>query len=193
MADTPPTDAEIRTAIANTIRTSLSTAYAQSPLQIRVYNHWILNLNIGEIAASLTVREGSEAGLIHGWLVGLQSVSRERPAKVGRATSAYDLREVGSCRRDIVRKYRIWGFYQLDTGTLGNEDTTNSETLLAEELEIIADAFSNNPTLGIVNSCMRGHTELQFGNVDVFSFGDYQANVAQGTLDVLLVHNLTGA
>jgi hypothetical protein len=183
-----PTDVEIRKAIAETIREALVELYSgQGTLgqEVKVHDHWLWGFALGENAAVLRVTVGAEKGKIHAWMIGLQGISRQRPqpqSDVPNRQGAYRLRNMGPNRRDLLRSYRVWCYHQLDTGDTDN----NSENRLALEIEAIADAFSKNPQLGIDNEWMMGAEEIQFSPIDVFKFGEAQANVAQGTLNVRL-------
>lgn len=181
----PPTDVEIRKAIALVIRGALVDLYG-SPIgdDIIIHDHWLWGFSLGENAALLKVRTGAEKGKMHGWLIGLAAIDRNRPAPVGGQQGAHHLRNRNPNRRDVLRSYRVWCYHQLDTGTAGLESDENSENRLAIEIEAVADAFSRLPLMGIDNEWLMGNEELQFSLIDVFSFGGVQANVAQGTLGV---------
>lgn len=182
----PPTDLEIRKAIANTIRLGLRKLYGDTVGDsIIIHDHWLWGFALGENAALLRVQTGVNKNLIHGWLIGLSGVSRERPSPQSNSTNrqgAHYLRNSNPNRRDLLRSYRVWCYHQLDTGTSDN----NSENRLALEIEAVADEFSLSPLMGIDNIWLMGNEELQFSPVDVFKFGEAQANVAQGTLNVRL-------
>lgn len=187
MAETSasPTDVEIRKAIASVIRGSLIELYGSTlGNQIIVHDHWLWGFSLGENAALLKVRDGSEKGKIHGWLIGLNSVQRQRPQPTNTPQGAHHLRNRNPNRRDVLRSYRVWCYHQLDTGTVDLESDENSENSLAIEIETVADAFSKLPLMGIDNEWLMGNEELQFSLVDVFKFGEVQANVAQGSLGV---------
>ncbi|CAN5183082.1 hypothetical protein BH09PAT1_BH09PAT1_8850 [soil metagenome] len=182
---TPPTDIEIRKAIAEVIRGALHTLYGEPVASaVIVHDHWLWGFSLGENAALLKVRTGAEKGKMHGWLIGLSSIDRKRPEPTGGAQGAHHLRNRNPNRRDILRSYRIWCYHQLDTGTAGLESDENSENRLAIEIEAVSDAFSRLPLMGIDNVWLMGNEELQFSLIDVFSFGGSQANVAQGSLGV---------
>jgi len=186
----PPTDLEIRTAIANLITETLEEFYGV-PNTARVHNHWILAHVLGESAGLLRPTEGPFKGLIHAWMVGLSAVSRKRPEPSNTMQGAHRLRNTNPNRRDILRSYRVWCYHNLDTGeTIENEDETNSDTRLANEIEAVTDAFSKKPLLGIDNPKLMGHEELQFSPIDSFRFGEARANVAQGSLSVRIQKSL---
>ena len=183
----PPTDIDIRKAIAATIRTALVDLYGSTDgNEIIIHDHWLWGFSLGENAALLRVKSGAEKGKIHGWLIGLNSVQRARPNPVSGAQGSHHLRNRNPNRRDILRSYRVWCYHQLDTGTAGIESDENSENRLALEIEAVADEFSKHPLMGIDNEWLMGNEELQFAPIDVFKFGEAQANVAQGTLGVRL-------
>lgn len=190
MADTmaPPTDIQIRKAIAGVIRGALIDLYDEDlGNQIIIHDHWLWGFSLGENASLLRVRDGVEKGRIHGWLIGLNSAIRQRPEPRGGMQGAHHLRNRNPNRRDVLRSYRVWCYHQLDTGTANLESDENSENRLAIEIEAVADAFSKFPLMGIDdNDWLMGNEELQFPLVDVFKFGEVQANVAQGTLGVRL-------
>lgn len=181
MAAVPPTDKEIRIAIAEVIRTALTSLYTVNPAN--VYDHWILSHALGESAALLRPDSGVSKGKVHTWMIGLAGIDRERPDKRDNRGS---LRKVGPNRRDIVRNYRIWAYYDLDSGTDGSESENNSENNITLELEKVSDAFSLAPILGIDNEWLQGHDELQFHLIDTFEFGETICHVAQGKLAVHL-------
>ena len=185
-----PTDVEIRKAIAETIRAALVELYGTDiGSAVRVHDHWLWGFALGENAAMLRVTTGIEKGSIHGWLIGLNGVQRQRPANqsgVSDRQGAYHLRNKGPNRRDLLRNYRVWCYHQLDTGDSDN----NSENRLAIEIDAVADAFSRNPLIGIENEWLMGCEEMQFAPIDVFKFGEAQANVAQGTLGVRVQKSL---
>ena len=183
----PPTDIDIRKAIASVIRGALVDLYgAELGGQVIIHDHWLWGFSLGENAALLKIREGVEKGKIHGWLIGLNSVQRARPQPVNSPQGAHHLRNRNPNRRDVLRSYRVWCYHQLDTGTANLESDENSENRLSIEIEAVADAFSKLPLMGIDNEWLMGNEELQFSIVDVFKFGEVQANVAQGTLGVRL-------
>lgn len=183
----PPTDIQIRKAIASTIRGALVDLYgATLGNQIIIHDHWLWGFALGENASLLKVKEGAEKGKIHGWLIGLNAVGRQRPQPTNTAQGAHRLRSMNPNRRDVLRSYRVWCYHQYDTGTVNIESDENSENKLAIEIETVADAFSKTPLMGIENEWLMGNEELQFSLVDVFKFGEVQANMAQGTLGVRL-------
>jgi hypothetical protein len=179
-----PTDIEIRQAIASTIRNAVNNLYGgEIGNGIIIHDHWLWGFSLGENASLLRVKAGQEKNQIHGWIIGLNAISRQRPSgqtEVADRQGAYRLRKVGVNRRDLLRSYRVWCYHQLDTG----DSDSNSENRLAIETEAVADEFSKNPLMGIDNEWLMGNEELQFGSIDVFKFGEAQANVAQGTLNV---------
>lgn len=180
---TPPvTDVQIRQAIAATLRNALVELHgAELGNQIRIHDHWLWGFSLGENIALLRVKEGTEKGKVHGWIIGLNAVSRNRPGQSTETSQGqYHLRKNNINRRDILRSYRVWCYHQLDTG----ESADNSENRLALEIESVSDAFSKNHLLGLTNEWFMGHEDLQFPLVEVFDFGDIQANVAQGSLGV---------
>lgn len=181
----PPTDIEIRQAIASVVRGALVDLYGE-PLasEVIIHDHWLWGFSLGENAALLKVRTGVEKGRMHGWLIGLSSINRERPEPKDGKQGAHHLRNRNPNRRDILRSYRLWCYHQLDTGTAGLESEENSENRLAIEIEAVSDAFSKLPLMGIDNVWLMGNEELQFTLVDVFEFGSAYANVAQGSLGV---------
>jgi hypothetical protein len=181
------TDKQIRQAIALKIKEALKAFYGvdDSDFHIRIHDHWILSSTTGQDQNMVKIRQGEEKGKIHGWMIGLASVTREQPSSAaGDSQGARRLKLVNVNRRDTLRSYRVWCYHQLDTGTAGNESEENSENRLAAEIEAVADYFSNYPTLGIDDPQMMGHEELQFRPIDTFTFGSSLANVAQGTLDI---------
>ena len=183
----PPTDVQIRKAIASVIRDALVDLYGSTlGNEIIIHDHWLWGFSLGENAALLKVRTGTEKGKMHGWIIGLNSVGRDRPEPKGGAQGAHHLRNRNPNRRDVLRSYRVWCYHQLDTGTAGSESDENSENRLAIEIEAVADAFSRLPLMGIDNEWLMGNEELQFSLIDVFNFGGTQANVAQGSLGVRL-------
>ena len=184
-AETPPTDKQIRIAIATIIRNALNSLYNPG-LAIPVWDHWILKQDLGESAAALRIKSGVDKGKIHGWMIGLSGINRKRPDAEVNKMGAARLKTIGINRRDIARSYRIWCAIQLNTGDANNESETNSENVLADEIEKVSDAFSSNPMLGISNSLLQGHSELQFEPIDTFNFDGTMANVAQGTLTVFV-------
>lgn len=180
-----PTDIQIRQAIAATIRVGLVKLYgAALGNQVIVHDHWLWGFNLGENASLLRVKEGVEAGKVHGWLIGLNSVQRARPEPTDTRQGVYHLRNRNPNLRNILRSYRVWCYHQLDTGTTDNESNENSENRLAIEIDAVADEFSISPLMGIDNEHLMGNEELQFAPIDVFKFNELQANVAQGTLAV---------
>lgn len=179
----PPTDVEIRKAIAATIRKSLISHHGTDlGSKIIIHDHWLWGFALGENAALLRITTGIEKGRIHGWLIGLAAVSRTRPEPRNTKEGVHRLRNINPNRRDLLRSYRVWCYHQLETGT--SDD--NSENSLALEIEAVADEFSRSPLMGIDNEWLMGNEEIQFSPVDVFKFGEAQANVAQGTLGVRL-------
>jgi hypothetical protein len=185
MTIAPPNDIEIRKAIAAVIRGALIDLYGSGlGNEVIIHDHWLWGFSLGENASLLKVRTGAEKGKMHGWLIGLSSINRERPEPKGGMQGAHHLRNRNPNRRDILRSYRVWCYHQLDTGTTGLESDENSENRLAIEIEVVADAFSKLPLMGIDNEWLMGNEELQFSLIDVFKFGEAQANVAQGSLGV---------
>lgn len=183
----PPTDVQIRQAIASVIRSTLVDLYGNTlGNEVIIHDHWLWGFSLGENAALLKVRAGTEKGKMHGWLIGLNSVSRDRPEPKNGAQGLHHLRNRNPNRRDVLRSYRVWCYHQLDTGTAGSESDENSENRLAIEIEAVSDAFSRLPLMGIDNEWLMGNEELQFSLIDVFNFGGTQANVAQGSLGVRL-------
>jgi hypothetical protein len=190
MAVVLPKDSDFRIAIASIITSSLTTLYGSSVNPV-VNDHWSLSFNVGEAANSLRARAGKFKGKIHGWMVGLNAIDRIRTdVKQEFLAGAINgsLKKMGPNQRIMFRTYRVWGFHALDIGAAGSENTDNSETRLAEEIEAISDAFSLNPTLNLSATLAQwvfGHTELDFKNIDSMSFGQDQCNVAQGQITVV--------
>lgn len=183
----PPKDVEIRKAIAATIRAALVKLHGSTlGNQIIVHDHWLWGFSLGENAALLKIRDGAEKGKIHGWLIGLANINRQRPGPAPNAQGNHHLRNRNPNRRDLLRSYRVWCYHQYDTGTANKESDENSENRLALEIEAVADEFSLSPLMGIDNPWFLGNEELQFPVVDVFKFGEFTANVAQGNLGVRL-------
>ncbi len=187
-AGNPPTDVEIRKAIAACIRTALVDLYGATLANaVRIHDHWLWGFSLGENAALLSVTSGAEIGKVHGWMIGLAGVSRTRPQpNTNTPQGVYHLRKTNPNRRDDLRNYRVWCYHQIDAGTDGMESDENSENRLAIELAAVSDEISRQNILGIDNEWVMGHEELQFPLIDVFKFGGIQANVAQGTLGVRL-------
>lgn len=175
------TDVEIRKAIKNSINTALEDLYGGE--EVKVLSFWAIS-QIGKSLALLKAAEGDNAGYVQGWMIGSAGISRERPdLKDGHIKGS--LRQKGPGIRNIIKKYRVWAFKELDFGSEeGVEDDENSETLLVREIDYVADYLSKTPQLGINNSLMLGHSELQFQNIGVFNAGELIVNVAQGTLDI---------
>lgn len=189
----PPSDKVIRQGIAQTIRNGLLKLYSTDVANaVLIHDHWLWGFNLGENAALLRVESGTETGKVHGWIIGLASVSRERPYGSGGSDSqgSYRFRKIGPNRRDILRHYRIWCYHQLDTGDYGTESESNSENRLADEIDAVADEFSLTPLLGIDNPHILGHEDIQYSPIDVYRFDDTQVNVAQGVLGVRLYRPL---
>ena len=131
----PPTDVQIRKAIASVIRDALVDLYGSTlGNEIIIHDHWLWGFSLGENAALLKVRTGTEKGKMHGWITGLNSVGRDRPEPKGGAQGAHHLRNRNPNRRDVLRSYRVWCYHQLDTGTAGSESHENSENRLAIEI-----------------------------------------------------------
>lgn len=187
----PPTDLEIRQAMSVVIRNTLIDLYGSTVGEaVIIHDHWLWGFSLGENASLLKVKSGVEKGKIHGWLIGVNSVSRARPEPTGGAQGSHHLRNRNPNRRDILRSYRVWCYHHLDTGTAGSESDENSENRLITEIDAVADAFSKDTLMGIDNPWLMGNEELQFPVVDVFKFGESQANVAQGTIGVRVQHPL---
>jgi hypothetical protein len=182
-----PTDLEIRQAIENTLRQGLIDYHgATLGNEIIIHNHWVWGFSFSESAAALKILSGTEKGKIHGWLIGLDNVSRTRPQSDGSREGFRRLKNMNPNRRDIARGYKIWSFHQYYVGDAGNESQTNSETQMVLEFEAVADKFSKTIDLGIDNPWFLGHEELQAPLVDVFDVDSALVNAAQGTLVVRL-------
>lgn len=185
---TVATDAQIKQALQTQISAALTSLYTgSSPVVVpKVYNRWILSHDLGESAALLRATEGKYKGKIHAWMIGVDALKRSRSdEKNGYMSGSF--KKVGPHRRDTFRTYKVWAYTQLDTGT----DIDNSEDRLAIEVEYVSDWISKQPMLGLVQSAIQGHTELQFPVIDTFAFGEVQANVAQGSITVIMYKDLT--
>lgn len=179
-----PSDQQIRANIAQIITDGLASLYSSLTVP-RVHSHWILSLNIGENAAMLKALSGTTMGKVHSYMIGLQSINRERPdLKDGFNTQS--LQKIGPTRRNIVKNYKVWAFRQLNTGT----SASNSENDLILELESISDFVDKEPTLRFTENSVRGHTSLNFGNIDTFAMGELQVHIAQGNIAVVLHRHL---
>lgn len=174
-------DVDIRIGIKTSIETALSNLYGGEP-DVRILT--ALNTNvIGKNLAALKSLEGDDIYKVNGWVISSASISRSRPdSKDG--FNKGSLRYSGPGRRDIIKKYKIACFKELDFGTEDEEEYDNSEIKLITEIDAVSDYFSKNPQLGIKNDLFLGHEELQFQNIGVFNNGEVICNVAQGTLTV---------
>lgn len=174
------TEKEIKNAIKNSINTALEELYDSE--EVKVLGFWAVS-QIGKSLALLKASEGDNAGYVQGWMIGNGAISRERP-DISDGFKKGSLRYKGPGRRDIVKRYKIWVFKEFDYGEEDSEYEDNSEALLIDEIDYVSDYFSQNPMLGIENSLMLGHGELQFSNVGVFNSGELTVNVAQGSIDI---------
>ena len=184
-------DKELRQAIVAVIEEALKDLYnipQNEALHVRLHDHWVLSFSVNETANMLKVnKEGHpEKGKIHGWMVGIDAIQRFRPEPTNTMEGNFRLKNTNPNRRDILHSYKVWCYHALEEGVIGQESETNSENILTAELEAVCNAFSNHPTLGLTDSSVLGHTELQFKKVDTLKFGESQANVAQGVLEVRL-------
>ncbi|MFK5282284.1 hypothetical protein ACI3PL_22265, partial [Lacticaseibacillus paracasei] len=85
---------DIRKAIKKSIDDALNDLYktqnVDNDMEIIVNDHWIFTFDTGTSAAALIPEEGTDAGKIHGWMIGTQSVNRvdelakDSPWKVNR-------------------------------------------------------------------------------------------------------------
>ncbi len=175
------TDIDIRVGIKSSIEAAIEDLYNGS-IDIRVLN--ALNTNaLGKNLAALKSLEGDEQYKVNGWIISASSVTRSRPdSKDG--FNKGSLRFRGPGRRDIIKRYKIACFKELDFGTEEEEEYDNSEIKLITEIDSVSDYFSKNPKLNINNDLFLGHGELQFQNIGVFNSGEIIANVAQGTIDI---------
>lgn len=186
-------DREIKNAIGDLIEAAVSTYYTGLAKDIhpRVHRRWVLSHNLGESAALLKAIAGEDRGKVHAWMIGNNGYKRIRPTRsgedyIGLAVNG-SLGKVGPNVRYLIKSYRIWCYVQLETG----DDDNNSENTLMSEIEYVANHLSKYPTLGITTKEIQGHTELSFEPIDVFKFGEIQANVAQGQIDVYLFEPIT--
>jgi hypothetical protein len=187
-----PKDKDFRIAIANIITSSLTSLYSGANVNPVIHNHWPLSFALGEAANVLRARQGKYKNKVHGWAVGLSGIDRIRAdVKQEFLAGAINgsLKRVGPNQRILFRTYKVWGFHFLDLGATGMEDDDNSETRLAEEIEVISDAISTKPTLDLSADLAQwvfGHTELDFKNIDSMHFGGGDScSVAQGQITVV--------
>lgn len=183
----PPTDTDIRKALAQVIRTALVSLYGSTlGNEVVIWDHWPLAFNLGESGSVVMVYEGIEQGIIHAWAIGLNGISRKRPEAKINDQGTNRLKTVGPSRRDQVKTYRVWCLRQLDLGTAGHESDDNSESILSTEVDVVADAISLSPLLGITNPWLQGHEEIQFSPIDTFIFSEQMVNIAQGNINIVL-------
>ena len=186
------TDSEIKNAIGDLIESAVAALYTSQGKNVkaRIHRRWTLSHNIGESSALLKALDGDDKGKVHCWMIGTGSYKRIRPTRGGE--SLLNLAINGSLQqrqpdvRYVIKQYKIWVYLQLDTGN----DDTNSENKLVSEFEYVANYLSTYPKLGLNTAEIKGHGELNFENIDTYKFGELQANVAQGTLDVYMFESL---
>lgn len=190
------TEKEVRLAIAASIKNALNDLYItqniDSNMEVNVQDHWVLTFDIDRSAAALRALDGTDAGKIHGWMIGLSSLEKENEVigqdlkqlfKINRGCNPNAIKETASNRRQVFATYKIWAFMETNLGDPDDESNSNSENALSRELEAVSRWFSKDYGLGIqtLNGFV-GHTELQFKQIAIFSFGESIANGAKGTL-----------
>ena len=71
----PPTDVQIRKAIASVIRDALVDLYGSTlGNEIIIHDHWLWGFSLGENAALLKVRTGTEKGKMHGLMLLISNI-----------------------------------------------------------------------------------------------------------------------
>lgn len=192
------TEVQVRLAIADQIKLALNDLYVtqnvDSDMQVTVQDHWVLTSDLATSAAALRALEGTDAGKIHGWMIGLNSLEKDNEVigqdlknlfKINRGCDPNAIKETGGKRRQVFASFKIWTFIEFNMGEIDNEASVNSENTLSMEIEAVSKWFSKNPNLGLTNSNgYVGHTEMQFKQISVWDFGESAANGAKGTISV---------
>lgn len=192
-------DYQIKKALGDLIKAGLDLHYDNAnvlvnpKVDVNVYRRWMLYGKRGESAAILRVATGRDAGRVHTWMIGTDDISRQRSDMHGKDPLAFantgSLKKTGPNRRDTIKSYKVWAFLEYSDGTDGTDDADSSENMLIDEIDYIAGYLSKFPTLGLTDSSIQGHTELSFSNIDVYDYGEVRANVALGTISVVLFNN----
>lgn len=181
-------DRDIKNAIGDLIDQALAELYvgANPPVNVKVLRRWTLSHNLGESSALLKATSGADVGKVHAWMIGAGSVKRIRPLRGGESylglAANGSLKITGPDLRYVIKSYRVWAYLQYRIG----DDDDNSENTLMDEIEYVSNHVSKYPLLGLSGHEVKGHTELSFDTIDTFKFGEIQANVAQGQIDVYL-------
>ena len=186
------TDLQIRNAIKQKIQEGLNLHYtgANPPVDVRLYNRWVLKDRRGQSAALLRAISGRDDGKVHCWMIGTSSIERTRADMHGKTSTGFamtgSLKKKGPDRRDVVKRYKIYSFQEYNFGTDPDPDAVNSENEIVQEFEAVSDYLSKYPTLGLSDPMIQGHLELQAEEIDIFEYGEITANVVIGYIDVVM-------
>lgn len=176
-------DYDIRNTLANKITTSLATFYTGTNRIVRVHDHWIIDIEVGESANILKAVEGITKGKVDSWVIGVDSIGVIRPDEKDGYMSGV-LKTRGPARRDQTRRYKLWRGIQLNNGT----SASNSENELTDELDFMGDAIANDPTLGL--SQIQCCSEFQWDPIDTFQFGKDSVLLAVGFIEFKVYRQL---
>lgn len=187
----------IRRAIKKNITDALNDYYitqnVDPNMKFRVHANWILQRNFLETAAALRAMDGTDEGLIHGWMIGTASFSSEDESTPTveslfkkNAGCGSAIAETAGKRTRITETFKIWVLHEFDKGTPDSEDLdrANSESRLMDEIRVVTRWFRKNLNLGIADIDFKGHTGLQIPQVDNFNLGESIASGGKGTLTV---------
>lgn len=130
-------------------------------------------------------RSDLDAGRIHVWMFWRGPIVTDRVPKgvdftVGHAARAY--------RYDKTWTYNFRFYLSYATGN----DADNSKAEFDNEIDAVVDALAIHPKLGLDNTNLRQHDDLQFTQAAVVrQLNDLYVHVGFGRLDVHLIKSLT--
>lgn len=190
------TEQQVRLAIANNIKLALDDLYitqnVDSDMAAVIRDHWVLTFDTAKSAATIRALEGTDAGKIHGWVIGLSSLEKDNEVigqdlkqlfRINRGCDPNTVKETGSNRRQVFATFKVWAFIETNLGEPDNESLVNSENMLSKELEAVSKWFSKKLSLGMEEANgFVGHTEMQFKQIAIWDFGESIANGAKGTI-----------
>lgn len=150
----------------------------------RVHDWWIIAPGIETSLPQFTTIKDTDfvsanTPFIHGYCVGIADVPRQHEASNLKFVDAFTL--------------NVWGLYEWKLGT----DQKNSEHVFATHLKALQDKLSLSPRLQVDGNFygglegIRKHNQLNFGSIKPLSFGSKKVFLAEGTLEVEAIVQLT--
>jgi len=163
------------------VREAVAAVIALVCPNARIHSEWVLEFDtstgLGRTTTLLRAESGPDAGKVHAWIVGFNSIALERG-------DTGDFEYVGGAKFHYDLMLDVWGFFDY----AGLE---NAWTMAETEARLIVAAIFRNLTLGTENKfIVRAEPpDFQQGDVVPFSEGE-NLIVMQGLMRVRILEEL---